>query len=225
MGEGGPTEGTIERVPEPGTISVTGHGRAQGAPDVCRVQLTASALRPSVVAALADSEAATRRVRDVLAAHAVPPADAATITVTLRAEEDWSGQRGPRLLGYRAEHALQIVLRDLPAAGAVLGEAVAAGGEAVRLQSVDFAVEDDAGLHAGARAAAWEDAVRAAGQLAELAGRRLGAVRSIQQGSRGAPPVRPLALASAAVAPAPEIGLEPGGVSVEESLGVVWELD
>jgi uncharacterized protein len=211
-------------VPDPGTISVTGHGRAQGAPDVCRVQLTASALRPTVVAALADSEAATRRVRDALAGHGVHPADAATITVTLHAEEDWSGQRGPRLLGYRAEHGLQIVLRDLPVAGKALGEAVAAGGEAVRLQSVDFAVEDDAGLRAAARAGAWEDAVRAATQLAELAGRPLGAVRTIQQASGGAPPVRPLAMTAARVASAPEVGLEPGGVAVDMSLAVVWEL-
>jgi uncharacterized protein len=219
----------MSAVPEPptisGTISVTGHGRAEGVPDVCRVQMTATALRPSVVAALADSEAATRRVREALAAHDVRPEDAATGTVSVRAEEDWSGQRGPRLLGYRAEHGLTIVLRDLTAAGRALGDAVAAGGEAVRLQSVDFAVEDDAGVRATARAAAWEDALRAATQLAELGGRRLGAVRSVQQGSGVPPPIRPLPMAAAAVASAPEVGLQPGGVGIDVSLAVVWELD
>ncbi|MGZ4626331.1 MAG: SIMPL domain-containing protein [Kineosporiaceae bacterium] len=212
-------------MPEPGTISVVGHGRARGTPDVCRARLTTTALRPSVAAALADSESAVRRVRDALAAGGVAPADASTSTVTVRTEEDWSGGRGPRLLGYRAEHSVEIVLRDLSAAGRVLGDAVAAGGDAVRLQGVDFTLEDESALRAAARAEAWDDAQRAARQLAELAGRELGAVRSVEQGSGPGVPVRPRIMTAAAAAPsAPEIGLEPGGVSVELSLSVVWDL-
>jgi uncharacterized protein YggE len=209
-------------VPEPGTISVVGQGRAAGVPDVCRVGFVATALRPTVAAALADSEHAARRVRDVLAAAGVAPQDAGTSSLSVRAEEDYSGQRGPRLLGYRAEHGLEVVLRDLAAAGRVLGDAVAAGGEAVRLQGVWFAVEDDAGLRARAREAAWADALHAGEQLARLAGGALGAVRSIAEalGRDGGDP-RPLAARAAA---AVEIGLQPGAVDVRSALAVVWEL-
>ena len=208
-------------MPEPGTISVVGQGSATGAPDVCRVALVATALRPTVAAALADSEQAIRRVRDALAAAGVAPQDAATSSVSLHAEEDYSGQRGPRLVGYRAEHGLELVLRDLAAAGRVLGEAVAAGGEAVRLHGVSFAVEDDAELRARAREAAWADALRAAEQLAGLAGGGLGRVRSIDDTApRGGAP-RPMAARAAGVA---EIGLQPGGVDVTAALAVVWEL-
>src|SRR4051794_19800672 len=104
-------------MPKRATISVVGHGRARGAPDVCRVHLTATALRPSVALALADSEATARRIREALSAGGVAPADAATGTVSIQSEEDYSGPRGPRLLGYRADHGLAIVLRDLAAAG------------------------------------------------------------------------------------------------------------
>jgi uncharacterized protein YggE len=213
-------------VPELGTISVTGHGRAEGAPNVWRVHLVATALRPSVTAALADTEGAARRVREALQADGVAPADASTGTVTIRAEEDWSGGRGPRLLGYRTEHTLRIVLRDLAAAGRVLGEAIAAGGEAVRLQGVEAAIEDDVELRASAREAAWQDAVRAATQLAGLAGRPLGDVRSIQQGGppTGPIPLRATLMGSTPAAGAPEVGLEPGSVGVDVSLAVVWEL-
>jgi uncharacterized protein YggE len=209
-------------VPEPGTISVLGQGRAAGAADVCRVALAATALRPTVAAALADSEQATRRVRDALTAAGVARQDSATSSVSVHAEEDYSGQRGPRLLGYRAEHGLDVVLRDLTAAGRVLGDAVAAGGEAVRLRGVSFAVEDDAGLRAQAREAAWADALRAGEQLARLAGGELGAVRSINEAPArdGGGPL-PLAAPAATVA---EIGLEPGGVDVRTTLAVVWEL-
>ena len=208
---------------EPGTISVVGQGRAEGPPDVCRVSLVATALRPSVAAALADSEQATRRVREALVAGGGEARDAATSTVTVRAEEDYSGQRGPRLLGYRAEHALDVVLRDLDAAGRLLGDAVAAGGEAARLQGVSFAVEDDAALRAQARAAAWADALRAGEQLAQLAGRDLGAVRSIDEGGGpgSGPPPRPMMARAMGAA---EVALEPGGVGVAVALAVVWEL-
>jgi uncharacterized protein len=199
-----------------------GQGRATGAADVCRVSLVATALRPTVAAALGDSERAVRQVRDALAAAGVAPQDAATSSVSVHAEEDYSGQRGPRLLGYRAEHGLELVLRDLASAGRVLGDAVAAGGEAVRLQAVSFAVEDDADLRARAREAAWADALRAGEQLARLAGGALGAVRSIDETvTRDGGGPRPLAARAAGVA---EIGLQPGGVDVRAALGVVWEL-
>jgi len=204
---------------------VVGHGRAQGTPDVCRVHLTATALRPTVALALADSEATAARIRDVLAAAGVAPKDAATGTVSVRPEEDYSGSRGPRLLGYRAEHALEVVLRDLASAGRLLGDAVAAGGDGVRLQGVEFALEDDAELRATARDAAWRDAQRAAEQLAGLAGRALAAVRSVDEGGAGGPRSRPgPPRAFAATAGGSEVGLEPGGVAVGVSLAVVWEL-
>lgn len=212
-----------EGVPEPGTISVVGQGRAEGTPDVCRVSLLSTAVRASVAAALADSEQAIRRVRETLAAEGVEPRDAATTTVSIRAEEDYSGQRGPRLVGYRAEHALAVVLRDLPAAGRILGDVVAAGGEAVRLQGVTFAVEDDAALRVRAREAAWADAVAAGEQLAGLAQGTLGRVRGIDEtGGHGD---GPHPMAARAMAAGPEIGLEPGAVGVEAALAVVWELD
>ncbi len=207
------------------TVSVTGHGRAEGAPDVCRVRLGVTALRPGVAAALGDSEQAARRVRDSLVAAGVAPRDAATGSVTIQVEEDYSGQRGPRLLGYRAEHTLTVVLRDLAAAGRVLGDAVGAGGDAVRLQGVEFALEDDSALRGAAREAAWRDAYASAVQLAELAGRALGAVRSIDAGGGGAIPAAARRRArDRGVAAGPEIGLEPGGVAVDVGLAVVWEL-
>jgi hypothetical protein len=178
-----------------------------------------------VALALADGEATARRIREALAAGGVAPADAATGIVTVHPEEDFSGSRGPRLLGYRAEHGIEIVLRDLDAAGRLLGDAVAAGGDGVRLQGVEFVLEDDAQLRGAARAAAWEDARRAADQLAGLAGRPLGPVRRVDEGGGGRHlPIRPRAMALAA-ASGPEVGLQPGGIGVEVSLAVVWELD
>jgi len=74
-----------------------GQGRAHGAPDVCRVHLAATALRPSVAVALADGEATARRIREALAAGGVAPADAATGTVTDRLAQKSIGLPPPRI--------------------------------------------------------------------------------------------------------------------------------
>jgi len=127
-------------------ISVTGTGRASAPPDVMRVQLVATALRPTVAAALAASEQVVSAIRAVLAAAGVAAEDASTLGLSINAEQVWNEKTGPRTTGYRSEHRLAVVLRDLAAAGRLLGEALTAGGDDLRLDGVGFEVEDDTDL-------------------------------------------------------------------------------
>lgn len=204
------------------SIAVTGTGRASAAPDVMRVQLVATALRPSVAGALAASEEAVTAIRGVLAGAGVAAEDASTVGLSINAEQVWNEQTGPRTTGYRSEHRLALVLRDLAAAGRILGEALAAGGDDLRLEGVTFEVEDDTELRTRARAAAWADAEARARQLAGLAGSQLGPVASIAEQTGFAPvPVAPM-FAKRDAAMAVEMGVEPGSVGVEVTLAVQW---
>ena len=204
-------------------IAVVGSGRATAAPDVVRVRLTATAVRPTLAVALADSEAAAARVRAALAQLGVPPGDATTQGLSVQAEQTWTEQEGSRVTGFRSEHELAITVRDLASTGRVLGEVLAAGGDDVRLGGVEFAIEDDTELRAAARTLAWWDAHGRASQLAGLAGRRLGAVQQItEQGGYSPGPVVPMRLMTSA---AKEVGVEPGTVGAEVSLSVQWALD
>lgn len=212
-------------VPTPaarGTIGVTGCGTASGAPDVARVLLTATALRPSLTEALAASEDAARRVRTALAATGVAAQDAATRGLAANAEYEYDGHR-QQMSGYRAEHRLALTLRGVTTAGRVLGDALAAGGDDVRLEDVSFRVEDDAALRELARAAAWADAVGRASQLAGLAGRELGPVEQVVEGGSGAGP-EPRIRAAMAMSESADLGIEAGAVSVSVSVSVVWAL-
>ncbi len=208
-------------------ISVVGSGRAAGPPEVMRVQLAATVTRPTVAAALAAAEETAAAIRAALARRGVDGADAATAGLSVQAEQVWSEQAGPRITGYRSDHQLALTLRVLDAAGRVLGEALAAGGDQVRLDHVGFEVEDATALRERARELAWQDALRRAGQLAELAGRSLGAVQEIAEQAQefGGPP-RPMMTAARMAADATtEIGVEPGSVAVQVSLAVQWSLD
>lgn len=205
------------------TISVVGTGRAAGPPDTVRIRLTATAIRPTLAAALADSEDAARRVRAALATQGVAAEDATTEGLSVQAEQVFSEHEGSRITGFRSAHELTITLRDLPTAGRLLGDVIVAGGDDVRLHGVDFVVEDDVHLREQAREAAWGDARRRAEQLAALAARRLGDVRRITEGTPeevGLMDGGVRAMAASSV----DMGVQPGTVSVEVSLAVTWEL-
>ncbi len=206
-------------------ISVTGTGSASAAPDVMRVRLAATALRPSVATALAASEQSVSAIRAALSAAGVAAADASTAALAITAEQVWTEQQGPKTVGYRSEHQLAISLRELAAAGRVLGEALAAGGDDVRLDGVSFEVDDDTPLRERARVAAWADAVARAEQLASLAGRALGTVGEITEQSGFSPgPVMPMMMGKRRAMDAVEVGVQPGSVGVEVTLAVQWAL-
>lgn len=207
----------------PGAVSVVGVGTASGHPDVVRVRLAATVVRPTLAEALAASEDAARRVRAELARFGIAGEDAATSELSAQAEQTWTEGQGSRVVGFRAEHGLVVTVRDVAAVGPVLGEALIAGGDDVRLNGVGFEVEDPAALRVAARNAAWEDALARARQLAALAGRELGATLSIEEpGATGGVPVPRFARAMAAGDA--EMGVEPGRVSVEVGLAVRWAL-
>jgi uncharacterized protein YggE len=208
----------------PSTISVSGTGSAGAPPDAMRVRLAASAFRPTLAAALADSERSAARIRAVFAAAGVTGADAATRGLSVQAEQVWTEGRGPQVTGYRSDHQLLVTLRAMGDAGRLLGEALVAGGDDARLDGVEFVVEDDAPLRVRARDAAWADARARAEQLAALAGRTLGAVVSVVEGTGSAPP-GPFPAAVRMAAAAPEMAVQPGGVDVQVSLSVLWGLD
>lgn len=205
-------------------ISVSGAGRATAPPDVMRVQLVASALRGSVAEALAASEQAASAIRAVLAGAGVAAADARTVGLSIHAEQVWDQGGTPRTTGFRSEHRMSLALRDLAVAGRVLGDALAAGGDDLRLESAGFEIEDDAPLRERARAAAWADAADRAAQLAALAGVSLGPVHTIAEQSGAMPAPMPMMAMKRELDAGTAVGVEPGMVGVEVGLAVQWRL-
>ncbi len=206
------------------TISVSGSGSASAPPDAMRIRLAASAFRPTLAAALADSEQSAARIRAVLAAGGVTGADAATQGLSVQAEQVWTEGRGPQVTGYRSDHQLLVTLRAMDVAGRLLGEALVAAGDDGRLDGVEFVVEDEVPLRVRAREAAWADARARAEQLAALAGRSLGRVVSVAEGGGVGPP-GPFPVAMRMAAGSAEVAVQPGGVDVQVSLSVLWGLD
>jgi len=98
---------------------------------------------------------------------------------------------------------------------------VSTGGDATRINSVNYAIEDDSQLVKDTRARAFNDAKDRAQQYAQLSGLDLGEVISITE-SGGATPPTPLPSPRGAEMAA--VPLEPGQQTVRFSVTVIFEL-
>jgi uncharacterized protein YggE len=203
----------------PGSVQVGGDGSVSAAPDLARVRMAGTALRPTVLEAMAAADGAVRRIRQAVGSLGISAVDAATSTISVAMEHDWS-DKTPKVTGFRAEHALIVTVREIARLGEVMVAALVAGGDNVRLDGVEFAIADGTTLRERAREAAFADALSRAEQLARLAGRRLGPVLDVVEGVHAPGGIRPMAMAARSAAP----DVEPGSMDVEVRLTVRWAL-
>lgn len=198
-------------------VTVTGTGLVTAVPDVAVVDLGAEARAPGVQDALDRAGAALDAAARGLRERGVTPADLRTTTTSTWTErtDDGTSRTTVRL-------ALRAQVRDVAGAGEAVRAALAAAGDAARLDGIGFALADPAPLAAAAREAAFADARERAEQYAALAGRRLGAVVEVVEGGGGPGPV---ARTLAAAAPAGDaLAVEPGTQEVRATVTVRWEL-
>jgi uncharacterized protein YggE len=200
-------------------IEVSGTGTAQARPDRLVARLGAEGIGPDLAAALAGGESAARAMAEAARAAGVVDGDLRTEDLSVGQHHDQQG----RPSGYRAWLGLTVTLRDVDAAGAVLGDVLAAGGDAARLLGVSLAVSDPSAALEEARAGAVADARAQAEHLAALAGRVLGAVRRISTVTEPGLP-RPIAMAAKGVRAA-AMPVEASEASVTVSLQVRFDLD
>jgi uncharacterized protein YggE len=147
----------------------------------------------------------------------VDPKDIRTTEVSLQPQ--YGGTAGT-ITGYRAANSIRVTIRKLDSASHVLGVIVGTGGDATRINSVHYSIDDDSQLVKDARARAFQDAKNRAEQYAQLAGLRLGQVVSISEGSAAAPAPTPMPRAPMAT----DVPLAPGQQTVSFSVTVVWQL-
>lgn len=204
------------------TITVTGSGSAEAAPDLLTISVGVECRRDSVNAAYAEAGKAAAAVSNALRQHGVPDADIRTSGLNVRPELVWRDGEGQRVAGYVASSMLTVRLRQVAAASAVIADVVEAGGDDVRLNGLELGFSDESAVAARARAAAWQDAVATAEQFASLASARLGPVVSIAEQAETPGPI-PLARVQRAAA-TEAISVEAGHTSLGASVTVVWEL-
>src|SRR5579875_318136 len=205
-GAGAPTL-TAATGTSPGpTVTTVGTGTVTGTPDEMTVTIGVQATGIHAADALQEDNARARAVQAALMRDGVGSADMQTSDLSLYQQDPSSGG------GYQAQDTITATLRQLGSAGAAIDDAIAAAGDAGRLEGVSFAFSDDSSLLARARQAAVADARAQAEQLAAAAGDTLGGLVSLSE-SQPAPGPYPMPLAggvaASASSPAP-VPVQPG---------------
>lgn len=205
--------------PGPARITVTGTGTVSGTPDQLVLSMGVQASAASVGAALQQADQAVRRVTGALRSSGVAAADLQTSGLSIQPNYQGSSQTP---VGYGVQESLTATLRHLATAGAQIGAAVRAGGNAVTVDGVSLNLADDSGLLAAARAAAIADAKVKAGQYARAVGQPLGSVVSITD--QASPSPVPVFAPSAASAAGKSVPISPGSQQLSVSVTVVFAL-
>ncbi|MBU9766910.1 DUF541 domain-containing protein [Mycobacterium sp. TNTM28] len=197
-------------------VTVVGSGQVEGVPDTLTADVAMEFTAPDVSGALNQSSQRQQAVIDALVGSGIDRKDISTTQVSVQPQFTDSV-----ISGYRAGNAIKVKIRDTAKASQTLALIASTGGDATRINSVDYSIEDDSDLVNDARARAFDDARDRAEQYAGLSGLQLGKVLSISEQPGGSTPPAPTPMPRAAMQAVP---LEPGQQTVDFSVTVIWEL-
>ena len=208
----------------PAGISVQGSGKIAGTPDTLTISFGVSVTEDSVTAAVATAADSADAVIAALTSAGVAEDDIQTSNYSIYPQYNYRNDT-QELVGYQVNNTVTAKVRDLDAAGAIIDDVAAAGGDTVIVSGVSFSIEDNEELVEAARSAAWEDANTKAEQLAELSGVTLGSPISIVE-TFSSPPV-PIAFEQAALSAVADTvtPISPGTQQVAVSLTVEYAIE
>jgi len=156
-------------------LTVQGSGLASGTPNILTVSVGIDVTDPTAAAALADDNTRATSVVDALGLSGSAAKDVQTSDLSINPQYNLNGA----ITGYEVTDTLTATLRNLKSAGSVIDGVAGAAGNAIRLDALQFSVEDTRGLENRARNDAVHQAVSHARSMALAAGERLGPVCSL----------------------------------------------
>lgn len=204
---------------ETATVTVTGEGSVEGAPDMAALSLGVTTDGPTAAEAMAANSASLTAVLERLKSAGIADRDVQTANLSLT--PNWTGYENggtPRISSYTASNQVTVRIRDLPKLGTVLDAAIADG--ANTLNGISFGLSDPAPALNAARGEAVADARARAELLVQAAGASLGRIVSISESGGYAQPA-PMFRAAAEALPVPVQG---GEVATTASVTIVYEI-
>lgn len=165
------------------TINVAGEGKVEGTPDTATVTLGVQTNDPSAQAALTRNNQEAAALIATLKGKGVAEKDIQTTDLSINQNFDSKGN----ITGYSVSNTVTVKLHGIANAGATIDAAAGAVGNDVRMQGVMLSIDNTSALVAKARADAVKDAIAQGHQLADAAGVKLGAIRTIDDTAANTP--------------------------------------
>lgn len=206
------------------TIVVHGTGRASATPDQATISLGVETNGATAQAALRDNNTKAAELIKLMKSAGVDDKSIQTSQLNIYPRYDDKGQK---ITGYQVSNMVTVTVKDIKKAGEMLDQAAALSGDAIRIQGVSFSLSDGSPVMAAtqkeARTLAVKDARLQAEQLAEAAGVKIGALRSISNSSYSAPPVM-LEQGRAKLAADSAVPLEAGSQQITAEVDLVFDM-
>ena len=168
-------------------IWVTGSGKIPVAPDIATLNLGVSAQMSNFSETQAKASAAMDKVMQALEDKGIVRADIQTTRFDIDQITRWDDlSQQNNITGYRVSNMVNVKVRALENVAVIIDSVVAAGGDNVRFNGINFSVEKPEKYYVEAREHAMQDARANAEKLAFLSGVNLGKVTYIteNQGSQ-----------------------------------------
>jgi uncharacterized protein YggE len=174
-------------------IQVTGVGSVTAQPDLAVLTLGVEAFATTVSEARETAAQAINNILTALRAQGLQDNDMQTTRFDLQPEYTYEEEvvssastktvrrNVQRLIGYRVNNTLTVKIRDMDSVGSIIDATVEAGGDATRINRIQFTVEDGTALEGQARLLAVQDALSKAEVFAEATGVTLGKLRLITE--------------------------------------------
>jgi uncharacterized protein YggE len=156
-------------------IWVTGEGEISVTPDIATLEVGVEAQETTVAEAQAKTSTAMDDVIAALRDSGVTKEDIQTQYFRIRERTRWDETSGEEIVtGYRVTNKVMAKIKDIEKVGGIIDAVVKAGGNLIRIDGLDFSVDDPSIYYDEAREKAMADAKAKAKRLADAADVRLG---------------------------------------------------
>ena len=178
-------------------IWVTGQATLEIPADVAQVSIGVESRETTVSAARQNAAAAMEKVLSAIKENGVSEDDIVTTNFNIYPQTIWvevSDALGrhsePRITGYTVSNTVQITVRDIDNLSPVVDTAATAGGDLIRINSIQFTVDDSSAFGAQMRQQAAADALAKADVYARAMGVTLGQLVYLTEISSDVPMAR-----------------------------------
>ena len=168
------------------TITIEGQGKVRGIPDIATVNLGFTVERKEVRDAQKENAVTMNRLILALKALRVSSEDMQTTDYSIYPQYDYLKDGAQKLRGYTVTQNVTVKIRDLSKVSDVLDQAGLLGLNQVG--GIQFTMDEPEALRQQARVKALVNAKKKAGELARVAGVRLGRVVSFSENTNGGYP-------------------------------------
>jgi len=202
------------------SISVTGQGQVNVAPDMARINLGVLNTADTANEAVAGMSSKISAILSTLASTGLPETDIQTSSLRVNPIQDYNNSTGrSRITGYSAQSTISVRITDLETLGEILDRALSDG--ANQLNGLHFDVADRAPHLDAARRLAVADAMSKAGVFTEAAGASLGGLLSISEaGAQPTPVMMEMSMARDAGVP-----VAAGDISISASVTMIYAIE